>query len=245
MAGPGVIVACTLAGLLAGRFALVAAIEALPEPAPLLRWQRVTVVVLTAALWGWIGARLEAAPRFRAASLSAEVHPSPHGWGFVLPTLLLAAVLVAVAVIDLRTFRIPDRITFPALAASLVAITLGGAQALGRHDGFLHARNALIGMALYFAFLFIPHLVSPRGMGFGDVKLGLILGLYLGWFGTSLLDVVNLVLVGALIGCVLGIVLGLVVNAARRRRGAFPFGPALAAGTMAVVLLFDRFLTGL
>jgi len=232
VAGPGVIVVCALAGLVAGWFAVVPVIEALPDPAPLSRWQRHTVVLLTGALWGWIGGRLEAAPRFRAASITAEVHASPHGWGYVVPTLLLAAVLVAVSVIDLRTFRIPDRITFPALAASLVAITAGGAQALGGHDGFVHARNALVGMALYFGFLFIPHLVSPRGMGFGDVKLAGVLGGYLGWLGWGE------IVVGGFTAFLLGGVIGIALLAVRRagRKSAIPFGPWMVLGALVAVL---------
>ena len=255
MAGPGVIVACALAGLVVGWFVVARAIETLPEPNPLAAWQRVAVTIVTGALWGAIGTRLEAAPRFVASGTSFVVRDAnidvvttydraPHGWGFVLPTLLLAAALVAVSMIDVRTFRIPDKITFPVLAVSLVAITIGGVQALGRHDGILHARNALIGMALYFVFLFLPHLISPRGMGFGDVKLGLVMGLYLGWFGRTFVDAVYLVLVAAFIGCVLGIVLGVAMNLVKRQGGAFPFGPALAAGTLFVIMTFDRYLTG-
>ena len=42
-------------------------------------------------------------------------------------------------------------------------------------------RNAVIGSVAYFVLLLVPHLIYPRGMGFGDVKLALLMGLYLGW----------------------------------------------------------------
>ena len=103
-------------------------------------------------------------------------------------------------------------------------------------------------------------------MGFGDVKLALLLGLHLGWVsGMTYLGwapVVRLVFYALLLGCVIGVGGGLALAAARRgaRRQvlvdpemadgqptrvlaqSFPFGPALAAGTMVVVLFSDAFL---
>jgi prepilin signal peptidase PulO-like enzyme (type II secretory pathway) len=240
VAGLGVTIACALAGVAVGWFVLVRIIEALPEPSPLASWQRVAVALVDGALWGVVGARLEDAP---------TVHTSgdalPHGWGFVVPTLLLVAVLVTVSVIDMRVYRIPDKVVFPALALALPAVAIGGVQALGRIDGLDHARNAVIGMLLYFAILFIPHFIYPRGMGFGDVKLGLLMGLYLGWYAVSGFDIIYLVLLAIMLGCIIGVVMGVVVNLARRKGGVFPFGPALAMGALYIVLTFDKYLTGL
>ena len=99
---------------------------------------------------------------------------------------------------------------------------------------------ALIGAAAYFFFLFVTHMVYPAGMGFGDVKLAAVMGLYLGWLGwTDLLPVagpLRLVFYALMLGCVLGVVFGLGVQVATKRRGAFPFGPALALGCYVVVL---------
>ena len=46
-------------------------------------------------------------------------------------------------------------------------------------------RYALVGARVYFGFLLVAHLISPRGMGFGDVKLAAVMGLYVGWLGTT------------------------------------------------------------
>jgi leader peptidase (prepilin peptidase)/N-methyltransferase len=102
--------------------------------------------------------------------------------------------------------------------------------------------RAGIGALTYFMFLLIPHLVYPKGMGFGDVKLALLMGLYLGLLGGDGVEAVYLVLVGLIVGCLLGVVLGILVQVLRRERGAFPFGPALALSTVLVVLNFDRIL---
>ena len=93
--------------------------------------------------------------------------------------------------------------------------------------------RALAGSALYFGLLLIPHLVSPRGMGFGDVKLGLVLGLALGWLSPTGTGVITLVFAGAVLGMVLGVLLGLVFRAGWR--GTFPLGPALALGAVIVI----------
>jgi leader peptidase (prepilin peptidase)/N-methyltransferase len=78
--------------------------------------------------------------------------------------------------------------------------------------------------ALYFAIAF----AYPGGMGFGDVKLAGLLGLYLGWLGWSS------VLVGAFAGFLLGGLTGVALLLTRRagRKSAIPFGPYMLAGAM-------------
>jgi leader peptidase (prepilin peptidase)/N-methyltransferase len=152
----------------------------------------------------------------------------------IVPLLVLGASLVAVSVIDLQLRRIPDRVTFPTLA---LAVPLVGLASLRYDDGeaFL---AALIGAVVYFVLLFVPHLVYPRGMGFGDVKLALVMGLYLGWLGWSethpLGGPIQLVLYALMLGCTLGVVFGVLSQIITRRRGEFPFGPALALACVVV-----------
>ncbi len=152
------------------------------------------------------------------------------------PLLLLAACLVTVSVIDLQVQRIPDRITFPTFLLSVPAVIAVSIQ----QDATDRIKAALVGALAYFLFLFVTHLLYPAGMGFGDVKLSAIMGLYLGWLGwTPLLPTagpLRLVFYALMLGCVLGVVFGLAVQLATRRRGAFPFGPALALGCFVVIL---------
>jgi leader peptidase (prepilin peptidase)/N-methyltransferase len=160
-----------------------------------------------------------------------------YGDSWVLPPLLLlAASLVTVSVIDLQLQRIPDRITFPTFLISLPAIALASLE----QDAADRFQAALLGSVAYFLFLFVTHMVYPAGMGFGDVKLAAVMGLYLGWLGwTPLLPTfgpLRLVFYALMLGCVLGVVFGVAVQVATRRRGAFPFGPALALGCFVVVL---------
>jgi leader peptidase (prepilin peptidase)/N-methyltransferase len=68
-------------------------------------------------------------------------------------------------------------------------------------------------------------------MGFGDVKLALLLGLYLGFLGWQFLAV------GAFAGFLLGGVVGAVLLAAGRatRKTRIPFGPSMLAGALLAV----------
>jgi leader peptidase (prepilin peptidase)/N-methyltransferase len=188
------------------------------------------------------GARQERTPRWWAVELATVAVFAVLGAVFgdteaVLPLLVLGAALVAVSAVDIEHYRIPDRITFPALglaAASLVVVslTLDVTGAIG---------SAAVGACAYFAILFLAHMVSPRGMGFGDVKLALLMGLFLGWWGyvtgPPVAEPIRLVLNALILGCLLGVVFGLVHRAVTKEREGFPFGPALAAACLAVLVL--------
>jgi leader peptidase (prepilin peptidase)/N-methyltransferase len=142
--------------------------------------------------------------------------------------LVLAAALLALSVIDLEHYLLPNRIVFPVAGAGVVL--LGVAAALsGQGDDFL---RALLGGFAAFGALGLLHLVSPRGMGMGDVKLAFVLGLYLGWLGWGE------VFLGLFLGFFLGAVIGIVLIAAklRTRKDHVPFGPFLAAGTLIAVI---------
>ena len=87
--------------------------------------------------------------------------------------------------------------------------------------------------AALFAFYFLLALVYPAGMGFGDVKLAGVLGLFLGWLGWGELAVGAFL--GFLIGAVAGI--GLIVAGRAGRKTAIPFGPYMLAGALIAVLV--------
>lgn len=202
------------------------------------------VEIVTAAVFVLIAVRFEA------------------GWT-VIPPLILATALIALSVIDLYVYRLPDRVLFPALLVSMVAIVavsfaIDRPSAIGR---------AVVGMLGYSLFLFVAHLISPRGMGFGDVKLALLLGLHVGWIAGSTYigwrPVVRLVGYAIGLGFILGVVAGLALGVVRKvldrdlvpdpeasdgqptslLKQSFPFGPALAAGAMVAVLFSETLLS--
>jgi len=145
------------------------------------------------------------------------------GLPWAVPAFLyLAAVSVALALIDLDTHTLPNRIVLPAYPISLVLLALASA---GSADWGALVR-ALVGGGILFAFYFALAMIYPSGMGFGDVKLAGVLGLYLGWLGWGPL------LVGAFGAFVLGGVFSLLLLAARRvgRKSSIPFGPWMLVG---------------
>ena len=143
--------------------------------------------------------------------------------------LVFFASLLAVSVIDLEHHIIPNRIVYPTIVVclpllALAALAQGDMSRLGR---------ALLGAAGAWALLLLVHLISPTGMGFGDVRLSFVLGLFLGWLS------LGHVAIGLFLGFVLGAVvgMGLVILAGRNRKDAVPFGPFLAAGAVVAVLV--------
>lgn len=136
--------------------------------------------------------------------------------------LLLAPVGVLLAVVDLRVRRLPDPLTLPFAGAALVL--LGLAALLPEHAG--RWTTALLGALALGAGYFVLFLISPGGMGFGDVKLALGAGAVLGWYGWPT------VVLGTFAGFLLGALYGGVLVVARRagRKTAIPFGPFLIGG---------------
>jgi leader peptidase (prepilin peptidase)/N-methyltransferase len=147
----------------------------------------------------------------------------------VLPAyLFLGAAGVALALIDLDVRRLPNALVYPCYAAGL---TLLGVAALAGGDLAALGR-AVAGMAALFAFYFVLWYVKPGGMGFGDVRLAGVLGLYLGWLGWGSL------LVGLFAGFLFGGLTGLALMAVGRagRKSRIPYGPFMLAGAFVAVL---------
>ncbi len=147
----------------------------------------------------------------------------------VLPAFCyLAAVAVALAFIDLAHRRLPDMLT---LASYPVAIAALGAATPVVRNGASHLVHAFIGLACASAFYLVLALIYPAGIGWGDVKLSGLLGLYLGWIGPAAL------VIGLAAGFVLAAVAGagLIVAGKSTRKSQIAFGPFMLAGTIAVI----------
>ncbi|TDU76278.1 A24 family peptidase [Streptomyces sp. KS 21] len=141
----------------------------------------------------------------------------------------VAPVLLLLALVDLAVQRLPDLLTLPLAGAT--AAGLGGAALLPGAGG--DWSGALLGGAALAGAYLLLFLINPAGMGFGDVKLALALGVILGWYGWGVWAV------GAFLGFLYGALYGLalVLRGPRGRRTAFPFGPFMAAGALTGVLL--------
>ena len=136
-------------------------------------------------------------------------------------TAFFCVVLVVLARIDLERRVVPDRIVLP--AAALVAV----AQLAAAPDRWV---EWLVAPVAAFALLLLPLLVRPSGIGFGDVKLMLLLGAALGF---GFLDAL---LVGFLLVVPVGLFL-LAREGANARSRAIPLAPFLAAGAVLITFL--------
>jgi leader peptidase (prepilin peptidase) / N-methyltransferase len=168
---------------------------------------------------------VEAVAGLVVALLALATGPVP-----ALAALVWVAVFgVALGFVDLAVHRLPDRLTLPAYGGALV---LFGVAALAAGSPGRLGLAVLYGwgMALAYLLLVIAH---PAGMGLGDVKLALPLGLALGWFGGAA------VVLGAAAGFLIAGVVAVVLLALRRvgRRDSIAHGPAMLLGALAVVLL--------
>jgi leader peptidase (prepilin peptidase)/N-methyltransferase len=149
-----------------------------------------------------------------------------------LPAFLyLAAISIALALIDLDVHRLPDAIVLPSYLVG-GALLAGASIATGDYAALI---RAAIGLAALWGLYFVLALVYPGGMGFGDVKLAGVLGMYLAWLGWAELAV------GAFLAFLLGGLVGGGLMAVRRATGKsrIPFGPFMLLGAYGGVLAGD------
>ena len=163
-----------------------------------------------------------------AGAIGAEAQLAAYLW--------LAGVGVTLAVIDIETLRLPDRLTLPSYPVGLVLLAIPADwSALGR---------AVLAAAITGGAAFLLALLAPRGgLGLGDVKLLGLLGLFLGWLGWGVL------VLGVALGFALGAVVAGGMLASRRAglRDHLAFGPWLIAGALVAVVagrpLVDAYLS--
>jgi leader peptidase (prepilin peptidase)/N-methyltransferase len=211
------VVLCALLGVPAGIFANLL-VERIPErqhlrpfpPARTLATTRLQILTIVATVVLFAGAGL----RF--------------GADWVVPGYLVFFVcLVSISVIDSQRQIIPNYIVYPTIFASVPLLALA-ALIQGEWDRF---GQAMLGATLAWLALFLIHMISPGGMGFGDVRLAFVLGLFLGWI--SLSHVVTGLFLGVVIISVVGVVLA--VLRLRSLQEHIAFGPFLAVGSTLAV----------
>ncbi|MGI9608131.1 MAG: prepilin peptidase [Acidimicrobiales bacterium] len=184
----------------------------------------------------------------------------------LVPILIVTSALITLSAVDIDRYRLPNRLLFPSIAVAFVTIVVVSIST-GNAD---HIVPSVVGGVVYFGLLFVPSVISPAGLAFGDVKLALLLGLTIGWTRSSIPHALSLVINALLLGMILGIVSGVLVGLGRRVFGpdfladpdepepiegeeparpsmwrtAFPFGPALALSAMVITLANSSLVTG-
>ncbi|MDP9886490.1 A24 family peptidase [Pseudarthrobacter enclensis] len=163
-------------------------------------------------------------------------------WLVLAACLYFAVMAVRLTIIDVRHHLLPNRIVFPSYAVAGALLLLAAAVAWTGPDparGTLSAVLAtplvrvIAGAAILWLFYFILRFVYPPGMGFGDVKLAGVLGMYLGYLSWGHL------FAGTFLAFLLGGLWSLAILVTRRGtlKSAIPFGPFMLAGAAAAMLL--------
>lgn len=192
-----------------------------------------------------------------ATGVGFGVVAARFGWSVeLLPMLVLVAGLVAASAVDLMCGRIPTRfmrLTAAALVGSIVVAVLVDGE-----PGSLW--GAVVGAAVYLAVLGSTYLIAMvrwGPLGLGDVRLGVVTGLAVGWLGWlreldrlrrhPIFDEGDTVLLGtasgraALLGLIVSMLAVVVVGLAQRRflrrRQPYPVGPWLSLGGLVAALL--------
>lgn len=134
------------------------------------------------------------------------------------------ALLCAISVFDLKHYIIPDFLVLLLFGLGVAKMLLEG-----------HFFPPLFGASLLFGFFLLVHLLFPRGMGFGDVKLAGTIGLFLGW---------KLGVLAVLLSFFLGSIVGVLLILFRKRtlKDPLPFGPFLALGATLSFFCGERIL---
>jgi leader peptidase (prepilin peptidase)/N-methyltransferase len=163
------------------------------------------------------------------------------GWDWrLLPVLGLIPAGIAVSAIDMRTLIVPTRVVWPAF---LVVLLLSAASCAieGEWSWLL---TAAIGMATLAGPLFVLWFLMPKGMGFGDVRLSVLLGWTVGFYaGSTPMAGVVLSVVALFVAAVVGLVMGVAVMGARGRKAKVPFGPALVISAFFCIAMAEPILT--
>jgi prepilin signal peptidase PulO-like enzyme (type II secretory pathway) len=148
--------------------------------------------------------------------------------------LIIGVFLIILFAYDAKWFLLPDRIVLP---AALFAAGFAGMKILQIPDK-LPALISLLGALLIMSGLYLVIWLVSKGrwIGFGDVKLGVVLGLLVGQWELAFLAL----FLANFIGCL--IVLPGLATKKMSRTTQVPFGPMLIVGTMISVLFGDQFI---
>jgi leader peptidase (prepilin peptidase)/N-methyltransferase len=142
---------------------------------------------------------------------------------------VLGAGLVVLGFIDLDHMLLPRRVVYLTMVLVGAAFLAGAATAGQWHRLLVAALSAVVPWAVFFAINYI----APKALGFGDVRLALLIGFGLGWLGAAY------AFLGFILASVLGSVVGMAMMATGRagRRTPIPFGTFLAVGAVLAALL--------
>ena len=150
-----------------------------------------------------------------------------HQFGVSIESLLycfLFSALLALSVIDFRTYEIPVGFNYFILALGLIRVA----------TDFSNWATYAIGFLAVSTCLYLLYIVSDgRAIGGGDVKLMATCGLLIGW---------KLIILAFLLGCILGSVIHVIRMRVTNESHVLAMGPYLSMGVALAVLYGEAFL---
>jgi prepilin signal peptidase PulO-like enzyme (type II secretory pathway) len=143
---------------------------------------------------------------------------------------VVSSFLIIIFIYDLKHYIIPDKIIYPAIGITFI-YQLFGIWNFGQWDLF---RISDLGFGILPSLFLLAIILISRGqwMGFGDFKLAILMGLFLGW-PNILVALFSAFFIGAIIGT------GLIVAGRKKLSSEVPFGPFLVTGTFLAMFFGD------
>lgn len=146
--------------------------------------------------------------------------------------LFVSSFFIIIFVYDARHYIIPDKIIYPAIATVFLyrifeIFRFGSLQVL-----LSPLFSAVLACAFFAGIFFVSR---GRWLGFGDVKLAFLMGLFLGWP-----KILVALFAGFILGGIIGI--GLIATHKKTMKSQVPFGPFLVAGTFIAMFFGDGIL---
>lgn len=146
---------------------------------------------------------------------------------YMVMGLIFSSILIVISFIDWEFMVIPNVIVLPFTVAGL-AFTIPISIISKTYSWWM----PLAFSAGAFVFMLIIHLIYPKGMGMGDVKLALMLGAFL----------VRNIIVGLFLGFLIGSIAGIIFIIIKKKtlRQFIPFGPFISAGGLIAFFIGDN-----
>lgn len=188
-------------------------------------------------------------PAYSAVLLTSAIFAA-LGWRFgASPSVLVVYIgifglLVVMLLVDFGRYCLPNELIALALGLGLIGVLVVSVV----NDAVGSIQFALAGTAITFGvyigfFLLAVVLFGGHAFGLGDVKLSSVLGLAMGWLAADYRELFALIIWSVFIGFLSGALVSIALLRGVKMRTAFPQGPFLILGTLAVIL-FSRQIVG-
>lgn len=164
-----------------------------------------------------------------AVSTMLELFYDGNSILFNAKRIVLVALLWIAAYFDFKSCRIPNKLILLGLSLRVIVFMLE--LVFDREEILYRAISDIVGAAILLVMSFVGMLIVKNGLGMGDAKLFLIIGLFLGLQGSLVAVFISLIVTFFVSAYLL-------IRKKKRRKDSMPFAPTILAGTMVAVSIF-------